>query len=89
MNNDTRCTLTIEAERDTHAPAQILGLVTQRNELPHFFSSECLSPWLMQIVLETAGRDGDAVDLLARRIAGIPSVLSVTKAGARAAVRRN
>jgi len=83
MNNDARCTLTIEAERDTHAPAQILGLITQRNELPHFFSIECVSPWLVQIVLETGDRDDDSADLLARRIARIPSVLSVTKAESR------
>jgi hypothetical protein len=75
----THCLLTIEAEHHPQTPARILEHVTRHNLLPPWFSLRRLTGQRVRIVLELDAFEPDSVELMTRRIAGIPSVISVSR----------
>lgn len=75
----TLCLLTIEAEHHPQTPARILEHVTRHNLLPPWFSLRRLGGERVRIVLELDAFETSSVDLIAKRIANIPSVISVSR----------
>ncbi|MDE0853711.1 MAG: hypothetical protein OSA97_04745 [Nevskia sp.] len=75
----THCLLTIEAEHHPQTPARILEHVTRHNLLPQWFSLRRLTGDRVRIVLELDAFELNSVDLMAKRIANIPSVISVSR----------
>jgi len=75
----SRCLLAIEAEYDPQAPARVLGLITRHNALPLWFSTRVISPDSIRIEMELSESDGEVSERIARLIADIPSVISVSR----------
>jgi len=84
----TRCVLTIDAEYDARTPARILALLTRGDALPDRFAMVVIDDHAIRVVMELRCSDSEATDVLARRIANIPSVKGVSRVHSRIAAER-
>lgn len=75
----SHCLLTVEAEYHAQTPSRVLGLVTCHNVLPLWFSVRPMGQEAIRIVMELDGFDMEMVEWMAKRIANIPSVVSVSR----------